>query len=185
MLALNSGENPTTLAAFVCIYSPCYQVSRLANIVNLYLQSPDIIPLDQVQANPVQLVSTYNDFVAHTIDLDEPITSVYIRGKQSIGSQAVAIPTRVSLRAVPNELILWPQVWETADVIGHTELDYTGYKQGNGSFFFFSFNKFKGLSTQNFRFQWSSAVHQFSTLLFRLKKVTVTLLSLLLVQPQM
>ena len=36
-----------------------------------------------------------------------------------------------------------------------------------------------------FVFQWSSAVHQSSTLLFRLKKVTVTLPSLLPVQPQM
>ena len=106
----------------------------MAYIVNLCLQSPDIIPLDQVQVNPVQLVSTYNNFVAHTIDLDEPTTSVYIRGKQSLGPQAVANPTLVSLRAVPNELILWPQVWEAANVIGHTELDYTGYKQGKAFF---------------------------------------------------
>ena len=89
----------------------------------------------------MQLASAYNSFVAHAIDSDEPTTSVYIRGKQNSVPQA---PSRLSifslrskenksvasLRAVPNELILWPQVWETANVIGHTELDYTSQKQG-------------------------------------------------------
>lgn len=93
--ALNSGPNITTLAAF----------------------SPDIIPLDQVKASAAQLVSSYNDFIAHSIDLDEPTTLVYIRGKQSEASANLAL---ANLRAVPNELVLWPQVWETASVIGHT-----------------------------------------------------------------
>ncbi|KAF8800412.1 hypothetical protein BYT27DRAFT_7200321 [Phlegmacium glaucopus] len=92
--ALNSGKNTalaTTLAAF----------------------SPDIIPLDQVKATPAQLVSSYSYFVAHTIDLDEPGTLIYVRGKQHDESQVIA-----SLRAVPNELVLWPQLWGSANVIG-------------------------------------------------------------------
>ena len=89
ILALNSGENTdslaTTLAAFVCICSSWYQVSRLAYIANCTHRA-QAIPPDQVQVNPVQLVFIYNDFVMHTIDLDEPTTSAYIRGKQSFGS---------------------------------------------------------------------------------------------------
>ena len=36
--------------------------------LQLYLQSPDIISLDQVQANPAQLVSIYNDFLVAKLD---------------------------------------------------------------------------------------------------------------------
>ncbi|KAF8800414.1 hypothetical protein BYT27DRAFT_7148740 [Phlegmacium glaucopus] len=101
--ALNVGKNTalaTTLAAFC----------------------PDIIPLDQVKTTPAELVSAYNHFIAHPIDLDEPSTLVYIRGKQHDESQVIT-----SLRAVPNELVLWPQLWGSANVIGQTgfKLDST------------------------------------------------------------
>jgi len=127
-IALNSSKNTalaTTLAAFVNLFKLALSFTLLKNFCP---QSPDIIPLDQVKATPVQLVSAYNYFIAHAIDLDEPGTLIYIRGKQDDGSQAVA-----SLRAVPNELILWPQFWGTANVIGKTgfELDPTiNHNQG-------------------------------------------------------
>ena len=194
-IALNSSADPalaTALAAFVSsAFIWVFLAFFVAHIVKHSFQSPDIIPLDQVQATPEQLASAYNDFIAHAIDLDEPTTAIYIRGKQN--SAPAPPPSRLSffsmlgkennktvasIRAVPNELILWPQVWETANVIGHTELDYTGNKQGKGAFFI---RKLTRLST----LQWSPAAHQSSTLIFRLKKVTVTLLLLLLVPPKM
>ena len=88
-----------------------------------------------MKATPSQLVSSYNSFVAHTIDLDEPSTLVYIRGKQRDGSQSI-----VTLRAVPNELVLWPQVWGSAKVIGQTgfELDETiNHNQGMKQSFYY------------------------------------------------
>jgi len=70
--------------------------------------------------------------------LDEPATSIYIRGKQGDGSQSIA-----SLHAVPNELVLWPQVWESANVVGKTgfELDPSiNHSQGKALFTICKFN---------------------------------------------
>ena len=90
-IALNSSTDSalaTALAAFVSrSFIWVFLAFCFAHIVKYSFQSPDIIPLDRVQATPAQLASAYNDFIAQAIDLDEPTTAVYIRGKQNSAPQ--------------------------------------------------------------------------------------------------
>ena len=130
-------------------------------------------PHKQVKATKAQLVSSYNYFVAHTIDLDEPSTLIYIRGKQH-GSQSIA-----SLRAVPNELVLWPQIWGSANVIGKTgfELDTTiNHNHGKEALLLFA----RRTDTNCYLSQSPSVLRQYSTprSQFQAKTVIVMLLSL-------
>ncbi|OSX63094.1 hypothetical protein POSPLADRAFT_1056444 [Postia placenta MAD-698-R-SB12] len=95
--------------------------------------SPDIIPLGQTQPKHEDLISSYDQFIAHDIDIDEAKTRIYIRGKAVISKYTRGIETQVSLKAIPNELILWPQAWTSAADLGQVVLKAS--KDGEGTSF--------------------------------------------------
>ncbi|KAF9804290.1 hypothetical protein IEO21_09433 [Rhodonia placenta] len=84
--------------------------------------SSDIIPLGHTQPDAATLVAAYDHFIAHEIDPSESKTRIYLRGKAVINGTAKEVETQVSLKAIPNELILWPQAWENAAQIGQATL---------------------------------------------------------------
>ncbi|OSX63086.1 hypothetical protein POSPLADRAFT_1141658 [Postia placenta MAD-698-R-SB12] len=84
--------------------------------------SSDIIPLGHTQPDIATLVAAYSNFIAHEIDPSESKTRIYLRGKAVINGAAKKVETQVSLKTIPNELILWPQAWENAAQIGQATL---------------------------------------------------------------
>ncbi|EED84252.1 predicted protein [Postia placenta Mad-698-R] len=84
--------------------------------------SSDIIPLGHTQPDIATLVAAYSNFIAHEIDPSESKTRIYLRGKAVINGAAKKVETQVSLKTIPNELILWPQAWENAPQIGQATL---------------------------------------------------------------
>lgn len=84
--------------------------------------SPDIIPLGQTQPDHEDLIISYDHFIAHDIDTDEAKTHIYLRGKAVINKAVGGVETQVSLKAIPNELILWPQAWTSAADLGQVVL---------------------------------------------------------------
>ena len=85
-------------------------------------QTPDIIPLDQIEATPDEIAACYKHFVSHTIDRDEPSTLIYIRAKASSASSFSS--TEVYLYAMENQLVLWPNdVASQARYIGSATLE--------------------------------------------------------------
>ncbi|CCM04263.1 uncharacterized protein FIBRA_06432 [Fibroporia radiculosa] len=83
--------------------------------------SPDIIPLGG-DADPANLVASYEQFIAHDVDPDDGSTPVYLRGEAVVSSGSGPVEETVTLRAVQNELILWPQIWENVKGFGNAQL---------------------------------------------------------------
>ncbi|PPQ90007.1 hypothetical protein CVT25_009647 [Psilocybe cyanescens] len=73
--------------------------------------SPDIIPHFGNKVDPALLTSEYDQFISLPLQPNE-INNVYIRG-QTTSTVTSGAKTAVVLRAVPSELILWPQAWNT------------------------------------------------------------------------
>ncbi|PPQ82610.1 hypothetical protein CVT25_007124 [Psilocybe cyanescens] len=71
--------------------------------------SPDIVPHFGNKVDPALLISEYNQFINLPLQPNE-INNIFIRG-QTASTVATGDKTAVVLRAVPSELILWPQVW--------------------------------------------------------------------------
>ncbi|OSX63083.1 hypothetical protein POSPLADRAFT_1056431 [Postia placenta MAD-698-R-SB12] len=84
--------------------------------------SPDIIPMGLTRPDHDALIAAYDEFIAHDIDSTESKTRIYLRGKAIVKDTSSAVETEVTLKAVPNELILWPQAWVNAPVVGHSTL---------------------------------------------------------------
>ncbi|CCM06526.1 uncharacterized protein FIBRA_08799 [Fibroporia radiculosa] len=92
--------------------------------------SPDVIPLSHTLVDPDALIKSYDQFIAHDIDPDDASTPIYLRGKAVVRGKGCPehVTTTVSLRAIQNELLLWPQVWEDASPFGSKTL--TASKDG-------------------------------------------------------
>ncbi|KAL6310251.1 hypothetical protein BKA93DRAFT_820700 [Sparassis latifolia] len=81
--------------------------------------SPDIVPLGDTHVPTADIAVTYDHFIAHEVEPNERNSLIYVRGRALKSTQ---VDTVISLRAVQNELILWPQIWEQAPVVGETVL---------------------------------------------------------------
>ncbi|KDQ65007.1 hypothetical protein JAAARDRAFT_146326 [Jaapia argillacea MUCL 33604] len=75
------------------------------------LQSPDIIPLFGKNVSPHALTDEYKSFVSMNLQPNDD-NNIYVRGIASEKAQTV-----FTLRAVPSELILWPQVWTDSPML--------------------------------------------------------------------
>ncbi|CCM04667.1 uncharacterized protein FIBRA_06853 [Fibroporia radiculosa] len=84
--------------------------------------SPDIIPLSHTNAKPATLAAAHEHFLAHAVDPAEPRTAIYVRGRSAVATGHGCLRHTVGLRAVPSELVLWPQAWEAAAPLGTVEL---------------------------------------------------------------
>ncbi|KAF9807222.1 hypothetical protein IEO21_08315 [Rhodonia placenta] len=84
--------------------------------------SSDIIPLGHTQPDIATLGAAYSNFIAHEIDPSESKTRIYLRGKAVLNGTSGSVDTQVTLKTIPNELILWPQAWENAPQIGQATL---------------------------------------------------------------
>ena len=69
-----------------------------------------------------KITATYDHFVAHNVDPDDSATLIYVRGKAVIKNHKSLNPlvSVLTLRAVPNELVLWPQAWEHVEPLGQS-----------------------------------------------------------------
>ncbi|KIJ63960.1 hypothetical protein HYDPIDRAFT_28856 [Hydnomerulius pinastri MD-312] len=76
-------------------------------------KSPDIIPHYGKGISVDSLKSSYDDFISFPIQPND-FNNVYIR---AFAPEIPIQSTAVTLRAVPNELILWPQVWNKAPIL--------------------------------------------------------------------
>ncbi|KAH9486051.1 hypothetical protein JR316_0000115 [Psilocybe cubensis] len=78
--------------------------------------TPDIIPHYGNTIDPAHLIDEYRLFISLPVQPNE-INNVYIRGKTT-SNMSQESKTAVVLRAVPSELILWPQVWNKVKPTG-------------------------------------------------------------------
>ncbi|KAH9486056.1 hypothetical protein JR316_0000120 [Psilocybe cubensis] len=78
--------------------------------------TPDIIPHFGNKVDPAVLISEYDLFMSLPLQPSE-INNVFFRG-QTTSSVTAGSKTAVVLRAVPSELILWPQVWNQVKPTG-------------------------------------------------------------------
>jgi len=79
-----------------------------------------------------KITATYDHFVAHNVDPDDYSTLIYVRGKAVMKNHQSLKPlvSVLTLRAVPNELVLWPQAWEHVEPLGQSILDANSDGQG-------------------------------------------------------
>ncbi|KAJ7450926.1 hypothetical protein B0H11DRAFT_1877287 [Mycena galericulata] len=84
--------------------------------------SPDIIPQFGNNVQPPTLVQEYSSFVGLTLQPND-VNNIYIRGITPSDTNG-DFDTAFALRAVPSELILWPQVWNAATAIGPGPINY-------------------------------------------------------------
>ncbi|KAH9486003.1 hypothetical protein JR316_0000066 [Psilocybe cubensis] len=81
-----------------------------------YLElTPDIIPHYGNKLDPNFLIQEYDNLINLPLQPNE-INNIYFRAKSDPNVEPGA-RTAVVLRAVPNELILWPQVWNKTNLI--------------------------------------------------------------------
>uniref|UniRef100_A0A8H8CPY2 Uncharacterized protein n=1 Tax=Psilocybe cubensis TaxID=181762 RepID=A0A8H8CPY2_PSICU len=78
--------------------------------------TPDIIPHFGNKVDPAVLISEYDLFMSLPLQPSET-NNVFFRG-QTTSSVTAGSKTAVVLRAVPSELILWPQVWNQVKPTG-------------------------------------------------------------------
>src|SRR5262245_17966908 len=69
---------------------------------------------------------TYEEFSALALQPHDD-NNIYIRGITNIATTST-FSSVFSLRAIPNELILWPQTWNTATALGPGPLVVSGDK---------------------------------------------------------
>jgi hypothetical protein len=79
------------------------------------VQSPDIIPLFGNDPTPSQLTDEYKNFVSLPLQPYDN-NNIYVRGI-TVESASESFDTAITLRAVPSELILWPQVWTSSSIL--------------------------------------------------------------------
>ena len=64
---------------------------------------------------PEELISTYDEYVNIALQSNED-NNIYVRAISS-NPEEEKFKTAFTLRAVPSELILWPQVWNKQPIV--------------------------------------------------------------------
>ncbi|KAH9486048.1 hypothetical protein JR316_0000112 [Psilocybe cubensis] len=78
--------------------------------------TPDIIPQFGNTVDPALLIDEYDQFIGLPVQPSER-NNIYVRGKTT-SNVVPGSKTAIVLRAVPSELILWPQAWNKVTPTG-------------------------------------------------------------------